>query len=108
MSIAFRATFKVCWIALAIILIAFPAYCQTDASSILRQVILQLQTGRPDANWYGAQLWQTIALQTGFTGIYPQLVQLGPVSNITVTQQAPLPSGVLYAATVQHQNGTST
>jgi hypothetical protein len=90
------------------VLTSFSAYSQIDASSILRQMILQLQTGQPNPAWYGVQLWQTIAAQTSFTGIYPQLVQLGPVTNVTVTQQAALPTGMLYAATAQHQNGIST
>jgi hypothetical protein len=91
-----------------ITVIAPSAHAQYNVDSILRQVILQLQTGTPNPGWYGAQLWQTIALQTANIGIYPQLVQLGAVTSITITQQAPLPTGMLYAATVQHQNGTST
>jgi hypothetical protein len=52
------------------------ARAQTDPRSILSQVILQLQTGTPNPQWYGPQLWQTIAAQTGNTGIYAALVQL--------------------------------
>jgi hypothetical protein len=80
---------------------------QFDVRAVLMQVILQLQTGNPNPSWYGAQLWQTIALQTGNTGVYPWLVQLGVVQNVTLLQQEPLPSGMLYLLTAQHQNGTS-
>lgn len=84
------------------------ANAQKDPRPILAGMISQLQTGTPNPMWYGVQLWQTIALQTGYTGVYPQLVQLGPVQNVVVTQQQPLPQGWLYAMTAQHSNGQST
>ncbi len=80
---------------------------QTDPRQILAGMILQSQTGRPNPLWYGQELWQTIAVQTGNTGYYPQLAQLGLVQNIIVTQQLPLPAGVLYAMSAQHQFGVS-
>jgi hypothetical protein len=93
---------------IVIVVLSSPAFAQYDVELILRQVISQLQTGSPNPTWYGIQLWNTIAFQTGNTGIYPQLVLFGPVNNITITQQQPLPTGMLYSATVKHQNGTST
>ena len=84
------------------------AHAQFDVRVVLMQVILQLQTGSPDPSWYGAELWQTIALQTGNTGVYPWLAQLGPVQNVYLNSQEPLPTGELYLLTAQHQNGTST
>src|SRR5262249_43586073 len=83
-------------------------FAQADVRTVLQQVILQLQTGRPDPTWYGAELWQIMAVQTANTGIYPALVQLGAVQNIVVNEQVPLPTGVLYSLTAQHQNGIST
>jgi hypothetical protein len=83
------------------------AHAQFDVRVVLMQVILQLQTGNPDPSWYGAELWQTIALQTGNTGVYPWLAQLGPVQNVYLNSQEPLPTGELYLLTAQHQNGTS-
>jgi hypothetical protein len=83
------------------------AEAQWDAGAVLRQVIQQLQTGTPNPQWYGTELWQVIALRTGGTGISPPLIQLGLVTNVVVTEQIPLPTGVLYAITAQHQNGTS-
>jgi len=80
---------------------------QTDPRQILAGMILQAQMGRPNPLWYGAELWQIIAIQTGYTGYYPQLAQLGPVRNIVVTQQLSLPAGVLYAMTAQHVAGPS-
>ena len=80
---------------------------QADPRQILGAMIYQVSTGTPNPNRYGAQLWQTIALQTGNTGIYPQLRQLGVVQNVTLTQWVPLPAGILYAMTVQHAFGQS-
>jgi hypothetical protein len=80
---------------------------QLDPRQVVQNVILQLQTGSLNPSWYGLQLWQTIALQTNNTGIYPQLVQLGPVVSAQVTQQIQLPTGALYAISVQHANGVS-
>jgi len=81
---------------------------QLDARSVLMQMILQLQTGTPNPTWYGAQLWQTMAVQTRGTGIYIPLVQLGRVQSVTINEELPLPTGNLYSMTANHQNGTST
>lgn len=83
------------------------ASAQTDPRAVLAEMIRQAQTGTMNPYWYGPQLWQTIAAQTGNTGIYPQLVQLGPVQNIFVTQQLQLPQGQLFAMTAQHLQGQS-
>jgi hypothetical protein len=84
------------------------AKAQVDPRQILSAVILQLQTGTPNPNWYGAELWQTIAMQTGYRGIYPLLVQLGQVTNVVVSGQSQLPAGPVYSMVAQHQNGVST
>jgi hypothetical protein len=80
---------------------------QSDPRQILNGMISQVQTGKPNPSWYGVELWQTIAYQTGNTGVYPQLAQLGPVRDITINQELPLPIGVLWAMTAQHTRGTS-
>src|SRR5262249_9711287 len=84
------------------------ARAQGDPRQILAGMIAQLQTGTPNPMWYGPQLWQTIAMQTGGSGIYPPLAQLGPVQNVTITQQQQLPQGWLVAMTARHSNGQST
>ena len=81
---------------------------QVDPRQVLMGMIHQLQTGTPNPTWYGMELWQTIAMQTGNTGVYNQLSQLGPVQNVGVIGQQPLPFGFLYAMTAQHQHGQST
>jgi len=93
---------------LIVTLMYHPAQAQSNIQNVLVQVILQLQTGTPNPQWYGSQLWQTIAAQTGNTGIYPALQQLGPVKGTTLVQQTALPTGVLYLLIAQHQNGAST
>ena len=81
---------------------------QGDAArQVLREVILQLQTGTPNPQWYGRDLWTTIALQTGNTGVYPQLRLLGPVRDVQVTGQTQLPAGMVYGLAARHQNGQS-
>jgi hypothetical protein len=80
---------------------------QNDPRQILRGVIQQVQTGRPNPAWYGSQLWQLIALQTNGSGIYPQLVQLGVVRDVSITAQLPLPTGIVYGMSVQHAKGQS-
>lgn len=79
-----------------------------DPRQVLQGVIQQLQTGQPNPGWYGPQLWQTIAMQTGNTGYYPALAQLGPVGNVSINQQIQMPAGPVYSLTAQHSNGTST
>lgn len=84
------------------------ASAQADPRQILAAVIQQLQTGTPNPTWYGVQLWQTIAIQTNNTGVYMQLVQLGPVTNVVVNGQTQLPAGPVYSMVAQHQGGVST
>ena len=101
-----RVTFKIA--VLAILAAGTGARAQQpDARQILAGAIYQLQTGTPNPTWYGQQLWQLIAYQTGNTGVYPQLAQLGPVQNITVTGQIQLPAGIVFAMTAQHVGGMS-
>lgn len=84
------------------------AEAQAEAGEVLKAVIFQLQNGKPDPQWYGQELWATIALQTNNTGIYPQLRRLGPVQSVQVTEQMPLLLGVMYAITATHRDGQST
>lgn len=106
-----KSSFKRCsFFVLAVLLnlsVIESANAQGDPRRILAGMIEQLQTGTPNPMWYGAQLWQTIAMQTGNTGVYPQLAQLGSVQDVIVTQQQQLPQGWLFAMTAQHSNGHS-
>lgn len=89
------------------LLIHKSAWAQADPRQLLGAMIQQLQTGTLNLTWYGPQLLQAIAAQTGGTGKDPRLIQLGPVSKISVMQQVPLPTGILYSLQATHQNGTS-
>lgn len=107
----FRRLFIRCSLAVGVfigMLQCMEAQAQVDPRAILWEVIRQLQTGNPNPTWYGPQLWQVIAMQTGNSGIYPQLAQLGVVSTIDITQQQQLPQGVIYSMTAHHQGGTSS
>lgn len=83
------------------------ATAQANITQITASVVQQLQTGALNPNWYGQQLWMVIAQQTGGTGRYMPLTQLGPVTNVSLTGQIQLPAGPVYAVTVQHQFGVS-
>lgn len=56
----------------------------------------------------GVQLFQMISMQTGGSGCYPQLQQLGSPTNFQVTGQQQLPAGPVYAVRVQHQTNQAT
>jgi hypothetical protein len=89
------------------ILSASASQAQNDPRMVLQAVIQQLQTGTPNPMWYGQELWGLISQQTGNSGIYPQLQQLGTVKSVTIDGSIQLPSGPVYAMTAQHQNGNS-
>ncbi|MGY3296717.1 hypothetical protein ACVWY1_001138 [Pseudomonas sp. TE6288] len=81
---------------------------KADPRPVLAGMIQQLQTGTPNQMWYGPQLWQTIAMQTGNSGYYPALAALGPVTNITVIGSQGLPGGAIFNLVATHQGGQST
>lgn len=81
---------------------------QPDARQVLASIISAFQNcGPPQAfQWLGAQLYQTVFLQTGGTGCYPQIRQAGPISNIEIMSQQQFPAGPLYQLRVQHPSIT--
>jgi hypothetical protein len=80
---------------------------QYDPRQVLSEFVREVQTGTPNAGLIGMALWQTIALQTGGTGFYPELAALGPVTNVVVNQQLPMEQGMVYALIATHQQGAS-
>lgn len=58
-------------------------------------------------NVFGQQLLQIIFQQTGGTGFYQQLVQLGAINNIVIGGINALPNGTFISCRVFHQNGYS-
>lgn len=98
---------------LIVLVLAVASFSQTssaqpfDPRQPLALLIYQLQTGTPNPGLIGPQLWQTIAMQTSNSGLYPQLQQLGQVTGINIVQQIPLPFGIGFVMTAQHQNGQS-
>lgn len=99
------------WLSAALVVICLTpnpsVLAQSDPRQILGGMIYQVSTGTVNPNWYGAELWRTIANQTQNTGIYPQLRALGIVQDVVMTQWQQLPAGVLYAMSVQHAFGVS-
>lgn len=88
-------------------LLGRPAEAQNSIQQLTAAVIQQLQTGRVNPQWYAPAVLQVVGQQTGNTGYYPQLAQLGPVTNIQVTAQTQLPQGIVYTMVVTHQAGAS-
>ena len=78
-----------------------------DPRPILAAMINQLQTGQLNQSWYSPQLWQTIGQQTNWTGVYPQLQQLGPVQQVVIQSSQGFPLGNVFKLSAQHQNGSS-
>jgi hypothetical protein len=58
-------------------------------------------------NVFGQQLLQLIFQQTGGTGIYAPLVQLGQITNIVIGGINALPNGTFISCRVFHVNGYS-
>lgn len=81
-----------------------PAFAQ-DPRSMLLLSAASLQRGNLQP--FGMQLQQTIFQQTGGTGIYQPLLQLGQPVNAVVASQVPVPNGLLFQGRVFHQNGYS-
>ncbi|WP_221145094.1 hypothetical protein [Rhizobium lentis] len=102
-----RALRRLIALALLVVSTAQAGAQQFDPRQVLATLILQLQTGTPNPGLIGPQLWQTIAMQTNNSGIYPPLQQLGQVTGINLIQQIPLPNGAAFVMAVQHQNGQS-
>lgn len=66
------------------------------------------QTGGPGLySVFGQQLLQIILQQTGGTGVYVPLVQLGQITNIIIGGVNPLPNGTFVSCRVMHVNGYS-
>lgn len=96
---------------LSVVILLLPLFlneAKADPRNILASMIQQLQTGTPNPTWYGPQLWQTIAMQTGGSGYYPALAALGPVTNINVVSSQGLPGGAIFNLIATHQAGQST
>lgn len=106
-----------CYVVFVAVLTVQQAYAQDappgriasngSPDKVLLELIAQVQTGTPDASLIGPQLWQIIAAQTGNSGIYPLLVQLGRVKSVDVIAQRDLPAGPIYSLKATHTGGES-
>ncbi|HEX2885617.1 hypothetical protein [Vineibacter terrae] len=97
-----------CLVALACLLgSAAAALAQPGPDRILAIVIRGLQTGQVNQAWFGPQLLQVIYQQTNGTFVYTKLVELGPVQNIQVMGQQPVPQGMIYNMRAFHANGAT-
>jgi hypothetical protein len=84
--------------------IANPSAAQ-NPNEVLRLAAASSQVGNPTP--FGQQLRQVIGGQTGGTGIYPALIQLGPILGTYTFAQFPLPGGQIIQGRVFHVGGYS-
>ncbi|TWT10526.1 hypothetical protein [Reyranella sp. CPCC 100927] len=87
--------------------VAAIAKAQPSPERILAIVIHGLQTGQVNQGWFGQQLLQVIYQQTNGTFVYNKLVELGPVQNIQIMGQQPVPQGMIYAMRAFHPGGAT-
>ena len=87
--------------------VAAAATAQATPDRILAIVIHGLQTGQVNQGWFGQQLMQVIYQQTNGTFVYTKLVELGPVQNIQLMGQQPVPQGMIFALRAFHANGAT-
>lgn len=79
-----------------------------DPKQALALLIGAFQNCGPSQNFFimGQLLYQTVYVQTGGTGCYPQLRNLGPVLNMQKLNKTPYPAGPIYTIRTDHQFGT--
>jgi len=105
----FRAavTLFFCWAFSTQALYAQQFTNHTDPRPVLGQLISAFQRCGPPIvfQYLGAQLFQTIAFQTGGSGCYPSIASAGQVINMQVINGNQLPAGPVFAVRVTHQSG---
>jgi hypothetical protein len=74
-----------------------------DPRTIIMTADQSLQQG--NMNVFGLQLQQVISQQTGGTGRYQALVQLGPITNVAVGGAQQVQNGVIVQGRAFHQVG---
>ncbi len=94
------------------VLALFPATARAQMPPTPQQIcqlaVQASQQGGPGvASVYGQQLLQLIYQQTGGTGVYMPLVQLGQIVNIFIGGVNHLPNGTFISCRVMHVNGYS-
>ena len=78
------------------LLFSIPAIPQSGPVNAMAQIIVGLQTGNMNWSRFYPNIRQVIAIQTGGTGRYIPLAQLGPVQNIVMVGGMQLPGGWIY------------
>ncbi len=81
---------------------------QSNPRAIVYQLIDQLQTGQPRPVELAPAMRKLIAEQTGDTGMYPALAQLGVVTHVRIDLTTPMQRGTAYSVTATHEKGVST
>jgi hypothetical protein len=100
---------RVTWFATLFLLIALcsGARGQTTPEQAMAQIAVALQTGTVNWSRFYPNVSQAIAAQTGNTGQYLVLAQLGPLQNVIRLNGVQLPLGFFYTFRVFFQAGTA-
>ena len=94
-------------VGLALLGLAAPASAQINPRSFVVQVADQWQTGKSQPILYGESVRRVVAEQTNNSGVYPSLVRLGPVKNVTLESTQPLARGTTWKLVATHEHGVS-
>jgi hypothetical protein len=76
-----------------------------EPRTLVVSAVRALQTG--NLSIFGTQAQQRVRFQTGPSGVYHPLVAIGPITNVVVLGQAPMPQGVVIQGRAFHANGLS-
>jgi hypothetical protein len=74
-----------------------------DPRTIVQTADQSLQQGNMTV--FGPQLQLVISQQTGGTGLYQPLTQLGPITNIAIESVQQIPNGLIVQGRAFHQTG---
>jgi len=86
---------------------AAPAQVEPDPKQTLLTLTAAFQVGGPQPafQWFSPSVFQLVYLQTGGSGRYPAIAQLGAATGAQVYGRQEFPVGPVFAVRVQHQVG---
>ncbi len=89
----------------AVCITSFPAHAQMTPEQAMAQVAASLQVGGMNWSRFAPPVYQAVWQQTGGSGIYPQLRELGVIQNVIRLNGVQLPGGFIYVFRVFFQFG---
>jgi hypothetical protein len=96
---------RLCGICVALYLSTLSLALAQDLRGIVAAAAQGLQTG--NLSMFGNQARQRIIFQVGPGGVWYPMAQLGPITNVIIANQYPMPTGVVFQGRAFHQQGFS-